>query len=134
MPAQPGKPAFPITNDNVLLDRYPGTLGGKTGFTRLARQTYVGVAERDGRRLVVTLLGAEDAPRGSLGEATALLDWGFALPPDASVGRLSAPGEEKTSSAPVVGLVLGAALVLTALLALAVWWRRTGPRRRPGHR
>ena len=87
----------------------------------------------------MTLLGAEDAPRGSLGEATALLDWGFALPPDAGVGRLVAPGEvtpveeEKSSSAPVAGLLLGAALVLTALVALAVWWR-TGPRRRPGHR
>jgi D-alanyl-D-alanine carboxypeptidase (penicillin-binding protein 5/6) len=67
------KPAFQIVNDNTLLYRVPGMLGGKTGFTQLARQTYVGVVECDGRRLAVTLLGAETAPLGSLGEALALL-------------------------------------------------------------
>ncbi|PSK67766.1 D-alanyl-D-alanine carboxypeptidase DacD [Micromonospora sp. MH33] len=95
IPAEPGRPGFSITHDNTLLDHYPGTLGGKTGFTDLARQTYVGVAERDGRRLAVTLLGAETAPLGSLGEAAALLNWGFALSPDASVGRLVAPDDRK---------------------------------------
>jgi D-alanyl-D-alanine carboxypeptidase (penicillin-binding protein 5/6) len=93
IPAQPGKPGFQIANDNGLLDRYPGMLGGKTGFTDLARQTYVGVAERGGRRLVVTLLGSEPQPLGSLTEATGLLDWGFALPPDAAIGHLVAPAE-----------------------------------------
>jgi D-alanyl-D-alanine carboxypeptidase (penicillin-binding protein 5/6) len=147
IPAQPGNPAFEITHDNTLLGHYPGTLGGKTGFTDLARQTYVGVAERNGRRLAVTLLGAETAPLGSLGEATALLDWGFALPPDASVGRLVTP-EEKKYDRPVVpvkgerhgragesssfslptGLGLGAALVLAVLILVAPW-RRKGARR-----
>jgi serine-type D-Ala-D-Ala carboxypeptidase (penicillin-binding protein 5/6) len=98
MPAQPARASLHVSNDNGLLGRYPGMLGGKTGFTDLARQTYVGVAERNGRRLVVTVLGAETAPLGSLGEATALLDWGFALPRDAAVGRLVAPGE--TASTP----------------------------------
>jgi D-alanyl-D-alanine carboxypeptidase (penicillin-binding protein 5/6) len=98
IPAQPGISGFEISNDNALLGRYPGMLGGKTGFTDLARQTYVGVAERNGRRLVVTLLGAETQPLGSLGEASALLDWGFALSHRAAVGRLVAP--EQTSSTP----------------------------------
>ncbi|MEU5942782.1 serine hydrolase [Micromonospora sp. NPDC047548] len=147
IPAQPGNPAFEITHDNTLLGHYPGTLGGKTGFTDLARQTYVGVAERDGRRLAVTLLGAETAPLGSLGEAAALLNWGFALPPDASVGRLVAPddtkhdhpavpvkgeqhgGAGKSSSFSVpTGLGIGAALVLTVLI-LATPWRRKDARR-----
>ncbi len=95
VPAAPGRAGFSLTHDNTLLDHYPGTLGGKTGFTDLARQTYVGVAERDGRRLAVTLLGAETAPLGSLGEAAALLNWGFALSPGASVGRLVTPDEKK---------------------------------------
>ncbi|MFI7608251.1 D-alanyl-D-alanine carboxypeptidase family protein [Micromonospora sp. NPDC049366] len=130
VPAQPGKPAFEITNDNTLLDRYPGMLGGKTGFTSLARQTYVGVAERNGRRLAVTLLGAESAPLGSLGEAIALLDWGFALPPDASVGRLVTRGEKKSSSVMMMtGLGVGTALVLT-LLTFATPWRQRVSRRR----
>lgn len=129
VPAQPGKPAFEITNDNTLLDRIPGMLGGKTGFTRLARQTYVGVVERDGRRLAVTLLGAETEPLGSLGEAIVLLDWGFALPADASVGRLITPEEKASSSYIVPGLGLGAAVVLVVLIVIAIW-RRLGARRR----
>jgi D-alanyl-D-alanine carboxypeptidase (penicillin-binding protein 5/6) len=139
---QPGNPGFQISNDNRLLDRYPGMLGGKTGFTDLARQTYVGVADHNGRRLVVTLLGAETQPLGSLGEAIALLDWGFALGPDAAVGRLVTPQELSTpnaaavastrepglrakghpgtaSSAAVTG-VAGAAIVLVVLLLAAV--------------
>ncbi|MDT5239014.1 MAG: hypothetical protein QOD97_1212, partial [Mycobacterium sp.] len=45
--------AFPgktITAQNELLARYPGDLGGKTGYTNLARKTYVGAAQRNGRR------------------------------------------------------------------------------------
>jgi serine-type D-Ala-D-Ala carboxypeptidase (penicillin-binding protein 5/6) len=94
-----GAGGFQLDNDNGLLHQYPGMLGGKTGFTDLARQTYVGVAERRGRRLVVTLLGAESAPLGSFGEVTTLLDWGFALPGNASVGRLVEPGTPATPSA-----------------------------------
>lgn len=44
---------------------FPGMLGGKAGFTQLARQTYVGVVERNGRELVVTLLGAAERNRTS---------------------------------------------------------------------
>lgn len=147
IPGESGTPGFAITHDNTLLDRYPGTLGGKTGFTDLARQTYVGVAERNGRRLAVTLLGAETAPLGSLGEAAALLDWGFALSPGASVGSLVAPDETKGQhqatgvrgerqgqagdwqrfSFPAV-LGLGAAVAL-AVPILAVAWRRKAARR-----
>jgi serine-type D-Ala-D-Ala carboxypeptidase (penicillin-binding protein 5/6) len=55
-----------------------------------ARASFVGAAERDGRRLVVTLLKAD--PR-VWAEAASLLDWGFAasaagLPP---VGELVDP-------------------------------------------
>ncbi|TDC30439.1 D-alanyl-D-alanine carboxypeptidase [Micromonospora sp. 15K316] len=144
IPARSGTPAFEITHDNTLLGHYPGTLGGKTGFTDLARQTYVGVAERDGRRLAVTLLGAETAPLGSLGEAAALLNWGFALPRGASVGHLVAPEEKKydqpvvpvkgereeetaetTSLLLPVGLGLGGVFVLTVALVVIPWRRRT---------
>ncbi|GAB4050570.1 D-alanyl-D-alanine carboxypeptidase family protein [Catellatospora paridis] len=79
---------FQIQNQNLLIDNYPGALGGKTGYTDLARHTYVGAAERDGRRLVVTLLGAEYVPLRGWEQGAALLDWGFAQPADASVGRL----------------------------------------------
>jgi len=105
IPAQPpvDPRGFEIQNDNQLLLRYPGALGGKTGFTTLARHTFVGVAERDGRRLVVTLLRAEAVPVRSWQQAAALLDWAFALPRDASVGRLVEPGEQALASPSAAG-------------------------------
>lgn len=95
IPAQPhlGVNGYQIQNDNGLLFNYPGALGGKTGFTNLARHSFVGAAEREGRRLVVTLLGAEFQPLPTWQQAALLLDWGFDLPAGASVGRLVAPEE-----------------------------------------
>nr|WP_233625167.1 serine hydrolase [Actinoplanes sp. ATCC 53533] len=86
------KGGFQIQNENKLIYNYPGALGGKTGFTKLARHSYVGGAERNGRRLVATLLGAEAAPLRGWQQGAALLDWGFKLPKDASVGKLVEPG------------------------------------------
>jgi serine-type D-Ala-D-Ala carboxypeptidase (penicillin-binding protein 5/6) len=63
-----------IVNQNELLQRYPGALGGKTGYTNIARKTYVGAAQRNGRRLVVVQMYGE----GDLfGQAIGLFDWGF---------------------------------------------------------
>ena len=103
MPAQPPKDpnGFAIQNDNRLLFEYPGAFGGKTGFTDIARHTFVGAAERDGRRLVVAVLGAEIRPVRAWQQTASLLDWGFALARDVSVGHLVAPGEaEKLMEAP----------------------------------
>ncbi len=66
-----------ITNQNELLRTYPGNLGGKTGFTNLAGHTFVTAAQRDGRRLIVAQLKGSGS---QYGQATALLDWGFAQP------------------------------------------------------
>ncbi|HEX2774401.1 MAG TPA: D-alanyl-D-alanine carboxypeptidase [Micromonosporaceae bacterium] len=90
-PQKPNIKSFQIQNDNQLIHRYPGALGGKTGYTDLARHSYVGAAERNGRRLVVTLLGAEAQPARGWQQGAALLDWGFGLPRNASVGRLVTP-------------------------------------------
>nr|WP_223256441.1 serine hydrolase [Micromonospora endophytica] len=102
IPAQPRQRAkgFTIDNDNQLLYQYPGALGGKTGYTDLARHTYVGAAERDGRQLVVTLLGADAADKRGWEQGAALLDWGFTLPRHASVGALVRPGATTASAPP----------------------------------
>ncbi|MFG1951780.1 D-alanyl-D-alanine carboxypeptidase family protein [Micromonospora sp. NPDC048830] len=102
IPAQPAlrRKGFQIQNENQLIYRYPGALGGKTGFTDYARHTYVGAAQRDGRRLVVTLLGAEPRPIRGWEQGAALLDWAFSLPRDAAVGRLVEPGETAADPAP----------------------------------
>lgn len=80
----------PIVNENQLLQRYPGTLGGKTGFTNAARKTYVAAAQRGGRRLVISMMYGLVVEGGPTywDQAAALLDWGFAESPQASVGAL----------------------------------------------
>ena len=70
-------PGRTLHNQNELLSRYPGDLGGKTGFTNLARKTYVGAAQRGNRRLVVVqMYGTGDL----YGQAIRLLDYGFSQP------------------------------------------------------
>ncbi|WP_369132788.1 D-alanyl-D-alanine carboxypeptidase family protein [Modestobacter sp. I12A-02662] len=95
MPPVPGlSEGYQIQNEDTLLDTYPGTLGGKNGFTDAARHTFVAAAERDGRRLVVSVMQAERLPVSARDQAARLLDWGFAVPADArGVGRLVEPGE-----------------------------------------
>jgi D-alanyl-D-alanine carboxypeptidase (penicillin-binding protein 5/6) len=68
---------FPATND--LLATYDGATGVKSGRTTQAGWCLVGSAERDGRSVVVAVLGApSDAAR--LASTVALLDWAFAQP------------------------------------------------------
>ncbi|WP_083883723.1 D-alanyl-D-alanine carboxypeptidase family protein [Nocardia higoensis] len=100
IPDDTDHPGFPIGNDNALLYNYPGALGGKTGFTDDARQTFVAAAERGGRRLAVTLLKADVLPIRPWEQAARLLDYGFALPEDAAVGAL--PGAESHLDGPTV--------------------------------
>ncbi|MBU8829506.1 D-alanyl-D-alanine carboxypeptidase [Mycolicibacterium goodii] len=67
-------PGKTLTNQNELLTRYPGDIGGKTGYTNLARKTYVGAAQRGDRRLVVVqMYGTGDL----YGQAIRLFDYGF---------------------------------------------------------
>jgi serine-type D-Ala-D-Ala carboxypeptidase (penicillin-binding protein 5/6) len=80
----------PITNQDELLQRYPGAIGGKTGFTDAARKTFVGAAARGGRRLVIAMMYGLVHEGGPTywDQAGGLLDWGFALNPQSAVGVL----------------------------------------------
>ena len=65
---------YPATND--LLTIYPGADGIKSGRTTEAGWCLLGSATRNGRRIVVAVLGAPtEAARNEA--AVALLDWGF---------------------------------------------------------
>ncbi|WKG05646.1 D-alanyl-D-alanine carboxypeptidase [Mycolicibacterium sp. HK-90] len=67
-------PGKTLTNQNELLQRYPGDIAGKTGYTNLARKTYVGAAQRGNRRLIVVqMYGTGDL----YGQAVNLFDYGF---------------------------------------------------------
>src|SRR4051795_7767819 len=94
IPEVPGRaPGYQIQNQNPLAG-YPGTLGGKTGFTDAARHTFVTAAERNGRRLVASVMDTERLPLRAEAQAALLLDWGFALPTGTKgVGTLVEPGE-----------------------------------------
>ncbi|WHT20263.1 D-alanyl-D-alanine carboxypeptidase [Crossiella sp. CA-258035] len=79
-PGYAGKPAFRVNNDNQLLTAYAGAIGGKTGFTDDARHTFIGAAEKSGRRLVAVLIRAEKAPNlAPFQQAAKLLEYGFSL-------------------------------------------------------
>lgn len=84
-------PGYQLENDNQLLYNYPGALGGKTGYTDDAGQTFVGAANRDGRRLVAVLLHGTRLPIPPWQQAAHLLDYGFATPPGTRIGSLVEP-------------------------------------------
>ena len=86
-----GDTGYPVENDNKLLYNYPGALGGKTGFTDDAGQTFVGAAYRDGRRLVAVLLRGTRQPIPPWQQAAHLLDYGFATKPGTRIGTLIEP-------------------------------------------
>ncbi|HUO36848.1 MAG TPA: D-alanyl-D-alanine carboxypeptidase family protein [Mycobacterium sp.] len=79
-----------IVNEDELLQRYPGALGGKTGFTDAARKTFVAAAQRDGRRLVISMMYGLVVQGGPTywDQAATLLDWGFAQDRSMAVGTL----------------------------------------------
>jgi D-alanyl-D-alanine carboxypeptidase len=70
------KPTYAKTyvNKNLLLTRYRGADGVKTGWTTLAGHCLVASATRSSRRLIVVVLHAPDP----YGDATRLLNFGFA--------------------------------------------------------
>lgn len=61
-------------NKNLLLRRYPGANGVKTGYTSRSGHCLVASARRDGRSLIAVVLGSRDP----YADAAKLLDLGFA--------------------------------------------------------
>ncbi|HEY6567765.1 MAG TPA: D-alanyl-D-alanine carboxypeptidase family protein [Actinomycetota bacterium] len=74
IPAPKGVKARHIQNRNALLWLYPDSIGVKTGSTAGAGYCLIGVAERDGRRLLAIVLGSPDE---AFSDAATLLDYGF---------------------------------------------------------
>ncbi|MBI5380160.1 MAG: D-alanyl-D-alanine carboxypeptidase [Nitrospirae bacterium] len=72
---------IPLETTNILLGHYPGLNGVKTGYTRRAGRCLIATAEREGKRVLLVMLGA----RERWWAAMDLLDYGLAR---ASYGRL----------------------------------------------
>jgi D-alanyl-D-alanine carboxypeptidase (penicillin-binding protein 5/6) len=117
-----GDAGYPVENDNKLLDNYPGAMGGKTGYTDDAGQTFVGAANHDGRRLVAVLMRGTRQPIAPWEQAAHLLDYGFATARGTKVGTLIEPDPSlvTTPQEAATGTPLTAAPVLPAADAFPV--------------
>jgi len=78
-----GGKKFSLVNKNLLIGRYRGAIGAKTGFTGRAGKCLAAVAERDGKRVLLILLNAPDR----WWKAEGILDAAFALGSGAPPGR-----------------------------------------------
>ncbi|MEV1009472.1 serine hydrolase [Streptomyces sp. NPDC049881] len=96
---------YEIQNTNRLLvgapglAPYEGLAGVKNGYTSEAGHTFTGVAERDGRVLLVTAMKPEDGDSLAVyRESASLLDWGFAAAGSVEpVGTLVPPLSEEAA-------------------------------------
>jgi len=95
-PGHGDHPGYELENDNQLLYKYPGALGGKTGYTDDAGQTFVGAANHNGRRLMAVLLHGTRQPIAPWEQAAHLLDYGFGTPQGTQVGTLIEPDPSLT--------------------------------------
>jgi serine-type D-Ala-D-Ala carboxypeptidase (penicillin-binding protein 5/6) len=66
-----------LVNQNYLLTRYRGGIGGKIGWTVSSEATYVGLARRNGVTLIATVLHCTSLQE--ITSAEQLLNWGFAM-------------------------------------------------------
>jgi D-alanyl-D-alanine carboxypeptidase (penicillin-binding protein 5/6) len=80
--------AFTLYTQDRLINRYPGAIGVKTGYTSLAHNTMIAAATRNGHTIIATLM---TAPADVTGQAKTLLDWGFAHLNAPAVGQLVSP-------------------------------------------
>jgi len=62
-----------LSTTNALLGEVEGVLGVKTGWTENARENLVTYIEKDGRRLMIAMLGSQDR----FGETKELINWIF---------------------------------------------------------
>ena len=67
---------MPIKNTNILLEKYDGCIGIKTGFTRMAGNCLASAATRNGTTLYLILLGSRSMS-SRFTESAILLDYGF---------------------------------------------------------
>lgn len=78
-----------IKSNNLLLTRFSGTTGLKTGFLCASGRNYVGLATRNGKRVMVVMLGATTERERNERSAQYLLQaFDGRLPPSGSVDSI----------------------------------------------
>jgi D-alanyl-D-alanine carboxypeptidase (penicillin-binding protein 5/6) len=118
-----------LFNQNTMLNTYRGDLGGKIGWTRASKTTFIAWARRDGHTLIVTLMHC--VPLTEMTVAAKLLNWGFAMD-----GKVTPVG---TLARPLAAGVAGPAATHPATTHPATGGSQAGPGPRsaaaqhPGH-
>ena len=82
-------------NTDELLWSYQGIVGGKTGWTSVARGCLTVAADRDGRELVAVVMHSDD-DESRFTEAASLRDYGFSKE---AVGSAAIPASSMTGAA-----------------------------------
>ncbi|MEU6087558.1 D-alanyl-D-alanine carboxypeptidase [Streptomyces sp. NPDC047085] len=114
---KPVRESFEIQNTNRLLSGdsdvpvYQGIAGVKNGNTTNAGATFTGVAERNGKVLLVTVMNPEKHEHNEVYKETAkLFDWGFqAAGKVTPVGELVPPKSAQPSAGPSASASAGSA-------------------------
>jgi len=86
-----------IRTHNKALWTVDGAVGGKTGYTDVARKTYVGKFQRGSDELVVAIMGSERM----WSDIAALVEYGFDLKRNGGGVRVSEDDSEETAQAPL---------------------------------
>lgn len=94
---RPGPRRIDMRNHNHLLGKVAGVDGLKTGYTRGAGYCLAATALRDGRRVIVVVMGSPESQTRDLA-VTDLIERGFAALPATAV--ITVPGEMPPPSAP----------------------------------
>lgn len=92
------------SNTNRILNSYEGAIGVKTGETPNAGLTYVGAAERDGRRLFAVVFNSV-GERAHFADAIELFDWAFddlRIQGTLSAGALYQPVAARVEGSPLL--------------------------------
>jgi D-alanyl-D-alanine carboxypeptidase (penicillin-binding protein 5/6) len=118
--------SYSLRTHNKLFDRYPYTVGIKTGYTVKAGPCLIARALRDGKDILIIMLGAR-TDRWSL--ASSMFDRGFGLEPDMAV-QVSDTAPEPYRKEAVIASAVPASRVLAertrALNALGHKVKRPG--------
>jgi len=92
-----------LRNHNKALWQIDGTLGGKTGYTNAARQTYVGKFKRGNDEIIVAIMASETM----WGDLKRLVDYGFARKNQLAKAPKSSPSRSRTAGASVTSSARG---------------------------
>lgn len=100
VPGDPDHPGYLMrTSDELLVNGYPGMIGGKTGYTDDALKTFVGAVDRNGHRLeIVQMYGLSTSDDDYWTQARSLIDYGYRAGTDVSVGTLSGKADSVSAA------------------------------------